>query len=147
MDDVPAARDAQRRGIVGASDAPESFAAEFMSLSRRRMVITGGPGTGKSTLALQLLLELIPSVADAADSPIPVLLAAAEWNPSSEAFHEFVASQLNFGYPALSTIHPEASCELVSRLIVILDGLDEVPSRRRVQMLQTLIRRSWTRTP
>jgi predicted NACHT family NTPase len=69
-----------------------------------------------------------------------VLLAAAEWNPSSEVFHEFVASQLNFGYPALSSIHPEASCELVSRrrLIVILDGLDEVPSRRRVQMLQTL---------
>ena len=43
----------------GSSDAIDQVADAFRALPRRRLVIVGGPGTGKTTLALQLLLELL----------------------------------------------------------------------------------------
>jgi hypothetical protein len=47
------------------------------SLMRRRPRILGGPGAGKTTLAVQLLLRLL-EVREPAD-PVPVLLTANGW--------------------------------------------------------------------
>ena len=50
-----------REGFLfdGGSDDIQALARQFQALKRRRLVITGGPGTGKTTLAVQLLLHLL----------------------------------------------------------------------------------------
>ena len=45
--------------FTGRSDRIGPLAEEFRGLLRRRLVILGGPGSGKTTLAVQLLLELL----------------------------------------------------------------------------------------
>ena len=42
----------------GTSDRIDELTEQFLTLSRRRLVILGGPGSGKTTLAVQLLLRL-----------------------------------------------------------------------------------------
>ncbi|GAA2986677.1 DNA/RNA helicase domain-containing protein [Actinokineospora diospyrosa] len=54
------------------SDNVEWLVACFRRMRSRRLVITGGAGTGKTTLALQLLLELLNTRTN--NEPVPVLL-------------------------------------------------------------------------
>ncbi|GAB2487373.1 hypothetical protein GCM10027187_63530 [Streptosporangium sandarakinum] len=70
--------------------AVTALARDFRALTRRRLVITGGPGMGKTTLAVQLLLQLLATCAAdqaAADTaghgeivPVPVPLTVSGWN-------------------------------------------------------------------
>lgn len=48
----------------GSSGHVEELVAQFKALARSRLVVLGGAGAGKSTLALQLLLELLESRKD-----------------------------------------------------------------------------------
>src|SRR6202011_2881734 len=49
----------------------------FLQLDRRRLVILGEPGAGKTTLAVLLTVAL--SEVRAPGDPVPVLLSAASW--------------------------------------------------------------------
>jgi GTPase SAR1 family protein len=72
----------------------------FRTLRRRRLVIVGGPGAGKTTLAVQLLLQLLASLQD--DEPIPVLFSVAGWDTDVfPRLHDWLAQRLAEVYPAL----------------------------------------------
>ncbi|MGQ0779336.1 MAG: hypothetical protein ACT4NY_33800 [Pseudonocardiales bacterium] len=64
-------------GFAGSSDAIDSLAGEFTRLSRRRLVILGPAGAGKTTLAVQLLLQLLSTRTP--QEPVPVLLSLGGW--------------------------------------------------------------------
>jgi hypothetical protein len=68
--------------FAGRSDQIGPLVTEFRRLHRRRFVILGGPGSGKTTLAVQLLLELLASwqLAD----HVPVLFSLASWVPETQ---------------------------------------------------------------
>ena len=71
--------------FTGSSDRIHALTAAFEALPRRRLVITGGAGTGKTTLAVQLLLDLLPAQGEPPTSPVPVLFSLTGWASDTAA--------------------------------------------------------------
>ena len=127
--------------FAGRSDQISGLAAAFRALPHRRLVITGGPGTGKTTLAVQLLLALLPPPDTAPSEPVPVLFSLIGWDPTTQPrLQDWLTAQLDQTYPALHAIAPGAPAALVtrSRVLPILDGLDEIADTRRPTVIAAL---------
>lgn len=123
----------------GRSDRIPEFVDQFRTLRRRRLVIIGAPGSGKTTLAVQLLLELLEGWQPR--EPVPVLFSLASWNPSSQPrVQDWLADQLTQTYPDLRVFGGDVAQKLADqgRLLPVLDGLDEIPQDRRAEVIEAL---------
>lgn len=128
-----------RPGLEGRSDRINELAERFLALRRRRLVILGGPGTGKTTLAVQIVLRLL-QVREPAD-PIPVVLTASSWNSTVHPqMQDWLAFHLFENYPALRAINKAMPSDLVNTGMVlpVIDGLDEVDTAHRSALLTAL---------
>jgi predicted NACHT family NTPase len=88
------------------------------------LVITGGPGTGKTTLAVQLVRELLARPEP--DESIPVLFSLTSWNPDAQPrIQEWLAAQLEECYPALRAFGSDVAAALTEqgRILPVLGGL------------------------
>ncbi|NBE94496.1 MULTISPECIES: NACHT domain-containing protein [unclassified Nonomuraea] len=131
----------REQAVAGRSDDIKALAAAFRSLRRRRLVITGGRGTGKTTLAIQLMLELIRTRTD--DEPVPVLLPVADWDTEARPrFQDWVAERVRTDYAALRTPgnRQDGADVLAARgsILAVLDGLDELPEPARAKVIAKL---------
>jgi len=125
--------------FAGRSDRIGLLAKEFRRLRRRRLVILGGAGSGKTTLAVQLLLELLAS--RQAGEPIPVLFSLAGWDPIEQPrLHSWLVDRLAEDYPSLRAFGPGVARALAEQgqILPILDGLDELPAARRPEVIAAL---------
>ncbi|MEU6790022.1 NACHT domain-containing protein [Nonomuraea angiospora] len=128
----------------GSSANIAQLATRFRATRRRRLVILGEKGMGKTTLALQLMMHLLRTAPD--DEPVPVLLPASGWDTTRfPRLHDWVADRLLQNYPALRS--PELGGPVMVKALVhagkvlpVLDGLDELPLERRPKMIATLNR-------
>ncbi|MEV3986903.1 hypothetical protein [Nonomuraea sp. NPDC049758] len=139
--------------FAGHGDDIAALARAFRALKRRRLVLTGGPGLGKTTLAVQLLLQLLATraadqaAADAAGHsevvPVPVLLPVSGWDLQAHpGLHQWLTDRLAVDYPALSApeLGPGAAAALVDsgHILPVLDGLDEIGQADRGKVIAAL---------
>ncbi|MGV9386496.1 NACHT domain-containing protein [Nonomuraea sp. NPDC003707] len=136
--------------LTGRSDKIATLADAFRRLTRRRLVITGDAGMGKTTLAIQLLLQLLSTrAADQASAlpseivPVPVLLPVSGWDTRAHPrLQDWLAVRLAQDYPALAA--PELGAGAAAALaegghiLPVLDGLDEIPAPTRAQVIAAL---------
>ncbi|GGR38169.1 hypothetical protein [Streptomyces netropsis] len=128
---------------------------DFLGLHHRRLVVLGGPGAGKSTLAVLLTLELTDRClsarrarhdgegGDARPVPVPVVLTLESWDPYREHFHVWLARRITEEHPGLPPVdgrHPAARLVQDRRILPVLDGLDELPEHRRSLVVREIDR-------
>lgn len=129
--------------------------AAYAGLSSGRLVVVGPPGAGKSSAAIFLLLDALKYRTGAiyaqgnggvrvapVEIPVPILYTLHGWNPEagtvgSRTAVEFVTDKLLDDFPNLPRLEIEEAVQM-GRFMVILDGLDEVPSRLMSHVLNAL---------
>ncbi|MGH3831568.1 MAG: hypothetical protein ACRDRS_14175 [Pseudonocardiaceae bacterium] len=110
----------------------------YGGLESGRLIISGGPGTGKTSAAIMLLLaalrhrEGVGTAEARARVPVPVLLTLHGWDPTRKSFVDWLVNQLERDHHFLMAREygSNAAAELIEgdHLTVILDGLDEIPA-------------------
>jgi hypothetical protein len=108
----------------------------YARLPHGRLVLVGGPGSGKTGAMILLLLAALDRRAMMADGPrslvpVPVWLTMGGWDSLSVPLADWVTGVLNRDYPALRAAQygDNAAGMLLrsGRLALFLDGLDEMP--------------------
>jgi AAA domain len=120
--------------------------ALYGGLGSGRLIITGPPGSGKSSAAVLLLLAALRYRDQASDEdrpkiPVPVLVTAQDWDPDPEPVANWLARQVRATYPQLSGLADQAAIRALmdaGRIAVIIDGLDEIDPGLRPVALRAL---------
>ncbi|QGL47134.1 hypothetical protein GCE86_08770 [Micromonospora terminaliae] len=110
-----------------------------------RLVLLGGEGTGKSSAAMLLLLDVLnrsTSDGDRAKARVPVLFSLTGWDPDETDLEDWLVERMTVEYPFLKApdYGPDVARRLLveDRLVVLLDGLDQLPVGLRSSALQAL---------
>lgn len=118
---------------------------ERLDETRRRIVVLGGPGAGKTAAMLLLLIDSLEHRPPDTDQPVPVWLSLGGWNPKTTSLRDWAAATLTRDYPGLSApAHggQGAAAELIrtGRVALFLDGLDEMPPDLQGEALASIDR-------
>ena len=91
-----------------------------------RLLILGGPGSGKTTTLLEIAQDLITDAKEDINQSIPVLLNLSSWEDDSQSIKNWVIDELKIKYGVRKDISKEW---IESKIIIpLLDGLDELAS-------------------
>lgn len=107
---------------------------EYYQDAHGRLLLVGVPGAGKTTLLLQLELELL----EQETTRIPVILNLARWNSTFSTLEDWIQEILPSEMGL--TTNKKIAGDLIEqdRLILLLDGLDEVEEENREVCLEAI---------
>ncbi len=105
---------------------------QIFEKARRRLLVTGLPGAGKTSLLLNLALELL----ETAPENLAVLLNLATWRSDFPSFDDWLRKIL----PAELGVTKRYAAEILQKgqLTLLLDGLDEVAGEHRASCLKAI---------
>jgi predicted lipid-binding transport protein (Tim44 family) len=118
----------------------------YGGLGSGRLVIAGGPGSGKTSAAVLLILAAlrhrrgVPEQARP-EVPVPVMFTLHGWDPGIQRAGDWLADGLGQAYPLFAGRHGAGAARAMldaGRIAVILDGLDEIPGDLRPAVLRAL---------
>ncbi|MEV0679160.1 NACHT domain-containing protein [Actinosynnema sp. NPDC050436] len=125
-----------------AAGSVDDVVATFGRLPRRRLVVLGDPGAGKSVVALELALGLL--AARAPGGPVPVVLPVAGWDPAADEPAAWIARRIADAYPALGATRGGTTLAetlvRTHRVVPVLDGLDEMAAPSRAAAVRAVNR-------
>ncbi len=122
---------AQAREVRLRGGAVDDAAERFLQLPHRQAVVLGDAGAGKSVLAQQLILGVLER-RNAAD-PVPVWVSL----PALADEHA-IADRLLADYPVLGAADLVTEMITTGRIVLVLDGLDEVEPPRRPTVFRVI---------
>ncbi|TAD96960.1 MAG: NACHT domain-containing protein [Bacteroidetes bacterium] len=105
----------------------------------KRLLILGEAGSGKTVLMLQFGLKLVELAKQNFDYPMPILLNLATWQDENQSFETWLEENLVYAAGEYGTAKKYAK-EMVqeNNLLLLLDGLDEIPEADRKACLDKL---------
>ncbi|MGF1514094.1 MAG: NACHT domain-containing protein [Elainellaceae cyanobacterium] len=106
-----------------------------------KLLILGEPGSGKTTMLLDLARGLIQAAQNDADVPIPVLFNLSSWagvKPANQAdsIVEWMVRELKLKYVVSEKLGEAWLAG--QKLLPLLDGLDEVAAERQADCLRAI---------
>ncbi|MFH8473754.1 NACHT domain-containing protein [Streptomyces sp. NPDC018000] len=141
---TPSRQVASAGEYVPAGSGTDTIAGTFLRLRpRRRLVVLGTAGSGKTVLSVLLTLELLARrlTQGEDDVPIPLVLSLESWDTRRQSLTEWLVDRLRQDHPGLPPVdgvHPARRLVLERRVLPVLDGLDELPGHRRAEVLDAL---------
>ncbi|MBD2004033.1 MULTISPECIES: NACHT domain-containing protein [Cyanophyceae] len=93
-----------------------------------RLLILGAPGSGKTTMLLELAQDLITAAQQQPEKPIPVIFELSSWKDDKQAIADWLVADLKFRNNIPEAITREWL--ETGKLLPLLDGLDELQSRQ-----------------
>jgi hypothetical protein len=107
----------------------------YLRLPHGRLVLTGGPGAGKTGAMILLLLAALDhrrslSETQAGDIPVPVWLTLGGWDPTTQTLHHWAKATMYRDHPYLRA--PDYGLDVADgllctgRVALFFDGLDEM---------------------
>jgi len=102
----------------------------------RNLLILGEPGSGKTTMLLQLAKETIPLAEQDPAKPIPIVLNLSTWATERLSLAEWLVLELRTKY----SIPKKVAQTWVedSQSLLLLDGLDEVAQAHRNDCVEVI---------
>ncbi|UBU12838.1 NACHT domain-containing protein [Nonomuraea gerenzanensis] len=138
------------RGTVEREPVPGTGIAEAFDQADRAMLVLGLPGSGKTTLLLRLADELLDRAEADADAPLPLFLELADWVRSNRQHGPFrIREAMNLQDIGEWAVQAAERAYAVGagivgvwlaerRLVLLFDGLDEVPESMRAECVRLL---------
>jgi Cdc6-like AAA superfamily ATPase len=115
--------------------APGTKMIDLLEQSNESLLIYGAPGSGKTTMLLELARQCIKRAEQDPIQPIPVYFNLSSWDPS-QTISEWLIDELKDKYYISMKIG--RSWIEQDELLLLLDGLDEVNSEYRHKSVQAI---------
>ena len=101
----------------------------------RSLLILGAPGSGKTTMLLELARQLIARAREDVTQPIPMVFNLASWTEKL-TLADWLAQELNNLYSVPRKTAPD--WVKGDKLLLLLDGLDEVRQESRAKCVEAI---------
>lgn len=113
-------------------------AIQLFDEAQHSLLILGEPGSGKTTIMLDLARSLLERARSDETVPIPVVFNPSSFTDAEQSLEEWLVSEFHRGYEVPERIARHWLSH--NELALLLDGLDEVQADRRADIVAKLTR-------
>lgn len=101
-----------------------------------KLLILGMPGSGKTTMLLDLAKELCTEARQNENEPIPVIFELSNWKDNKQSIADWLASEMKLKYNFAESITKQWLAN--HELLPFFDGLDELGLKRQVLCVEAI---------